>query len=67
VDDQEGVDMCERTAEPATGALEAPDDAIDRSVWTKLRRAAHRGLLLPEGFKLVDELHDLHPEWRAQW
>jgi hypothetical protein len=33
----------------------------------ELRAAAYNGRLWPVGFKLVDELHDLHPKWRAQW
>jgi hypothetical protein len=65
MDDREGVDMSERTAEQATGPQ--PDVAADRKRWTELRTDAYNGQLWPEGFKLVDELHDLHPEWRAQW
>jgi hypothetical protein len=45
----------------------AADPAIDRALWERLRRAASRGLLQPEGFRLVDLLHDLYPQWRAQW
>jgi hypothetical protein len=45
----------------------APDPDIDRAAWERLRRAAYRGLLLPEGFNLVDQLHDLYPHWREEW
>jgi hypothetical protein len=45
----------------------APDPIVDRTIWERLRRAASRGQLQPEGFKLVDLLHDLYPHWRAQW
>jgi hypothetical protein len=58
------------TASSTAGApsgRSAADPDVDRALWERLRRAASRGLLQPEGFRLVDELHDLHPEWRAQW
>lgn len=42
-------------------------DAGDRAQWLTLRRAAHLGQLQPEGFELVDQLHDRHPEWRKEW
>jgi hypothetical protein len=45
----------------------APDPVVDRALWVRLRRAAAVGHLQPEGFALVDELHELHPEWRAEW
>jgi hypothetical protein len=72
VDDQEGVDMLERSAEPATEPQRNDDDgdrdeSLDRMCWKALRRAANYGRLLPEGFRLIDVLHDLHPEWRAEW
>jgi hypothetical protein len=62
--DHEGVDMSERTAEPVTAPQ--PDESLERKRWAELRAAAYNGRLWPEGFKLVDELHDLHPEWRSQ-
>ncbi|WP_042388395.1 hypothetical protein [Streptacidiphilus melanogenes] len=48
---------------PAAG----PDPVVDRAVWERLRRSAYRGHLLPEGFALVDQLHDLYPAWREEW
>lgn len=48
---------------PAAG----PDPVIDRAVWERLRRAAYRGLLQPEGVALLDQLHDLYPAWREEW
>jgi hypothetical protein len=47
--------------------ISSPDPDIDRSIWKRLRRAASLGQLQPAGFKLVDELHDLYPHWRAEW
>lgn len=44
-----------------------PSDASDRARWLVLRRAAHLGHLQPEGFQLVDEIHERHPEWREEW
>lgn len=51
--------------EPAPAA--GPDPVVDRAVWERLRRAAYKGQLQGEGMQLVDELHDLYPEWRDQW
>lgn len=48
---------------PVTG----PDPVVDRAVWERLRRAAYKGQLQPEGAALVDELHDLYPGWREEW
>ncbi|WP_037599969.1 hypothetical protein [Streptacidiphilus rugosus] len=44
-----------------------PDEAVDRSTWERLRRAARLGFLQPEGACLVDELHELYPAWREEW
>ncbi|WP_160311615.1 hypothetical protein [Streptacidiphilus melanogenes] len=52
----------ERAATPV-----GPDPVVDRVVWARLRRAAYRGLLQPEGAALVDVLHDLYPAWREEW
>jgi hypothetical protein len=51
---------------PAAPTL-APDPVVDRALWERLRRAAQRGHLQPEGFALLDQLHALYPDWRAQW
>ncbi|WP_042364064.1 hypothetical protein [Streptacidiphilus neutrinimicus] len=55
------------TASGAPPARPAPDHAVDRALWERLRRAAYRGHLLPEGFAVLDELHDRYPEWREEW
>jgi hypothetical protein len=52
---------------PTRAVTAAPDPVVDRAVWERLRRAAYRGLLLPEGLRVVDELHALYPSWRAEW
>ena len=57
--------MAETTAEQATDPQ--PDEASDRKSWEELRAAAYLGQLWPAGFKLVDQLHDRHPEWRGEW
>lgn len=44
-----------------------PDPVIDRALWERLRRAAYKGQLQYEGDQLVQELHRLYPEWRAEW
>ncbi|WP_152648666.1 hypothetical protein [Streptacidiphilus anmyonensis] len=45
----------------------APDPDVDRAVWERLRSTAFKGHLLPEGFALLDQLHDLYPHWRTEW
>lgn len=44
-----------------------PTDAGDRAQWLTLRRAAQLGHLQPEGFELVDRIHERHPTWREEW
>ncbi|WP_160311093.1 hypothetical protein [Streptacidiphilus anmyonensis] len=53
----------EQSARHAAG----PDPVVDRAIWERLRRAAYLGLLLPEGLTLLDQLHDLYPDWREEW
>lgn len=54
-----------------TGRQEAPrlrqTDAGDRARWLVLRRAARLGHLEPEGVRLLDEIHDRHPDWREEF
>lgn len=42
-------------------------DVIDRVQWETLRRAAHLGHLQPEGMRLLDQIHERHPEWREEF
>lgn len=44
-----------------------PDRDVDRALWVRLRRAAYKGQLQPEGDQLVQQLHRLYPEWRQEW
>lgn len=55
------------TTEEGPPQASSPDPVVDRAVWERLRRAAYKGQLQPEGVALLDELHDLYPGWRAEW
>lgn len=50
-----------------TDSTTGPDPVIDRAIWQRLRIAASKGHLEPEGFALLDQLHALYPAWRSEW
>ena len=44
-----------------------PEDVGERAQWLDLRRAARHGRLKYEGDQLLQQIHQRHPEWVAEW